>query len=349
MKILDEIYKHDPYIEKSLLPHLANIRVGITGANGFLGRNWIYFFHLLNREFSANISIDAFDLSSAMDKNHLFGSNYYQVDVSKKFDLPRDLDFMIHAASIASPTKYRKHPIETIHANVAGTENILELARKGSISKVALLSTSEIYGDPDSFNIPTPESYNGNVSCSGPRACYDESKRLAETLNWIYANEFNVNTVAIRPFNVFGPGQNINDGRIVPDVLTAILNKQNFILRSNGLPTRTYCFVSDFIIGSVASMVFGVAGEGYNVGNDKPEISIFDLLSLFNSILIKLSRPPLIIEEMISSDKHYLTDNPQRRCPNIQKMSDLCDWNPKVKIDVGIEKLLKHYLENFQV
>jgi dTDP-D-glucose 4,6-dehydratase len=96
-------------------------------------------------------------------------------------------------------------------------------------------------------------------------------------------------------------------------------------------------------------MVFGVAGEGYNVGNDKPEISIFDLLSLFNSILIKLSRPPLIIEEMISSDKHYLTDNPQRRCPNIQKMSDLCDWNPKVKIDVGIEKLLKHYLENFQV
>src|SRR5207244_1227479 len=148
---------------------------------------------------------------------------FVDADVSQRLQLDTPVDWIIHGASVASPTFYRRYPLETIDANVGGTRQMLELARDPRVRGMLYLSTSEVYGDPGPASIPTPEEYHGNVSCTGPRACYDESKRLAETLCQTYASLYGVAVKVVRPFNVYGPGQRLDDGRIIPDLIRSAL------------------------------------------------------------------------------------------------------------------------------
>ncbi len=259
-----------------------------------------------------------------------------------------NIDYIIHAASIASPIYYRKNPIATMDANVNGLRNILDLSisKFKDIKSILYFSTSEIYGDPPDDQIPTKESYRGNVSCTGPRACYDESKRYGETLCVNFASQFDLPVKIARPFNNYGPGLKITDGRALPDFARNIINKKNIVLLSDGSPTRTFCYVADSIIGYLKILILGKNGESYNIGTEKPEISMLELAQK----CINLGKDVLDIDVGLdflkSSDKNYLVDNPNRRCPDISKAKKELGYAPKISIDEGIKNSLLWYADN---
>jgi dTDP-glucose 4,6-dehydratase/UDP-glucuronate decarboxylase len=171
--------------------------------------------------------------------------------------LPRDMkhfDYVIHAAGIASPMYYRAQPLRCIDANITGLRNLLDwaVAERDAgrpLDGLLFYSSSEIYGDPVASAIPTPETYRGNVSCTGPRACYDESKRFGETLCVTFAQHEGVPVKIARPFNNYGPGLKITDGRVIPDFARDVLASRDIVMFSDGSPTRTFCYATDAITG----------------------------------------------------------------------------------------------------
>ncbi len=202
------------------------------------------------------------------------------------------------------------------------------------------MSTSEIYGDPDAAHIPTREDYRGNVSCTGPRACYDESKRLAETVCATYFNLYRTPVKVIRPFNVFGPGQRLDDKRMIPDLMSAALERRPIELFSDGRSTRAFCYISDIIRAIWFILLSDADGEAFNVGNDEREITIGEVAE----VLREAAGPPrLEILQNVSEDKHYLTDNPQRRCPDLTKLRTRFPWTPKISLAEGLKRTLLSY------
>jgi len=266
-------------------------------------------------------------------------------------DEPR-FDWIIHAASIASPIYYRQFPIETMDANVDGLRLILDEMKdradsENPVKGFLFFSTSEIYGDPDPAAIPTPETYRGSVSCTGPRACYDESKRYGETLCVNFAGQYGLPIGIARPFNNYGPGLRIDDGRVLPDYARNVLNGQDIVMLSDGKATRTFCYVADSVTGYY--LILGGAsaypGESFNIGTDLPEIDMRDLADR----VVALGREMFGYEGKIinetSADPEYLTDNPNRRCPIIDKARNLLGYEAEVDIDTGLRRALRWYEE----
>ena len=263
-------------------------------------------------------------------------------------DEPR-FDHIIHAASIASPIYYRKHPIETMDANVEGLRLLLDHAAERAdtdtpVRGLLFFSTSEIYGDPDAANIPTPETYHGNVSCTGPRACYDESKRYGETLCVNFARQSGVPVTIARPFNNYGPGLRIDDRRVLPDFARDVLAGRDIVMLSDGSATRTFCYVMDAVDGYYRILTAGRPGESYNIGTDRPEISMQELAERVTAIGSRLTGYAGSVVVGTSDDPEYLTDNPNRRCPVIDKARTELDYTPEVELDDGLERALRWYL-----
>jgi dTDP-glucose 4,6-dehydratase/UDP-glucuronate decarboxylase len=323
----------------------------VTGASGFLCSYFVDVVAAINdrgRHPACRVlAVDNLRTGSCMRLGHLEEHKDLRLihhDVSQPFDPEERVDWIIHGASIASPTFYRRYPLETIDVNVSGTRHLLELARQNRVKGMLYLSTSEIYGDPDPAFIPTPEDYRGSVSCTGPRACYDESKRLAETLCVTYARLYNVPVKIVRPFNVYGPGQPLADGRIIPDLMKAALKRDPIVLFSDGRATRAFCYVTDAVQAMWHVLLSAEPGEIFNVGNDEHEISIADLAQEMRAV----AGPPwLQIEKRTSRDEHYLTDNPQRRCPDLRKLRGTFDWQPHVSLHEGLSRALRSYAEQF--
>jgi nucleoside-diphosphate-sugar epimerase len=273
-------------------------------------------------------------------------------DITKP--LPEDIgdfDFIIHAASIASPIYYRRYPIETMDANVHGLRSLLDyaLAQKGTVRPVRgflYYSTSEIYGDPSPGDIPTPETYRGIVSCTGPRACYDESKRFGETLCVNFAHSYHLPIKVARPFNNYGPGLKITDRRVLPDFARDVLNGRDIEMLSDGSPTRTFCYVADAVVGYYKILIDGRNGEAYNIGTEKPEVSVHELAER----VVRIARETFGYEGRVvrgaSTDSNYLTDNPNRRCPVIQKARSELGFSPEIGLDEGLLRSLEWYSEN---
>jgi nucleoside-diphosphate-sugar epimerase len=262
-----------------------------------------------------------------------------------------DFQYIVHAAGIASPIYYRKYPIETMDANINGLRALLEYCRrqgeKGNpVLGVLYYSSSEIYGDPTPENIPTSETYRGNVSCTGPRACYDESKRYGETLCVNFARQYNLPIKVARPFNNYGPGLKIADGRVIPDFARDILSGRDTVMLSDGSPKRTFCYVADAIVGYYKILVKGRNGEAYNIGVEEPEISIADMAKKIGQIAKNLLgyRGKVVLKE--SRDKDYLVDNPNRRCPQITKARTELGYNPGITLDEGLKRSLIWYHDN---
>jgi nucleoside-diphosphate-sugar epimerase len=267
-------------------------------------------------------------------------------------DIP-DFHFIIHAASIASPTFYRKYPIETMDANVNGLRYLLEYCLKqkskgNPVEGFLFYSTSEIYGDPSPENIPTPETYRGNVSCTGPRACYDESKRYGETLCVNFAHQYGLPIKAARPFNNYGPGLKITDRRVLPDFARDIFDGRDIILLSDGSPTRTFCYIADAIVGYYKILVKGHPGEAYNIGVESPEISMANLAERVVDLARDLFDYTGKVVRQTSSDQDYLVDNPNRRCPIIAKARQHLGYNPSISVDEGLKRSLIWYSGNRQ-
>lgn len=336
---------------------LANSKVLITGGGGFLGYYFVKSFLRWNQlNPKKQISIVVYD-------NFVRGVPKWLTDLKnknltvKKFNiinkLPSNLkgiNYLIHAASIASPIFYRKYPIETMDANVVGLRNMLDFCmdkkQLKALKGFLFFSSSEIYGDPDKKNIPTSEEYRGFVSSIGPRACYDESKRYGETMCINFAQQFGMNVKIARPFNNYGPGLKIDDGRVISDFARNILANKDIILLSDGSPTRTFCYITDAIVGYIKILVKGKRGEAYNIGTEKPEISILELSQKMIDISSKLMNYKGKLISRKSKDKYYLTDNPYRRCPLIKKAKKHLGYSPNIKIDDGLRRTLIWYSEN---
>jgi len=334
--------------------------IAITGAAGFLGFYLSKALSFWNTQKSPSnpinvILLDAFMRGRPAWIDDLENQPAFSVLTKNVIDpVPAELanaHFIIHAASIASPIFYREHPIETMDANVTGLRNILDFALERQnnnkpLDGILYFSTSEIYGDPDADNIPTAETYRGHVSCTGPRACYDESKRYGETLCVNFARQHNVPVSIARPFNNYGPGLKITDKRAPPDFANDILNGRDIVLLSDGSPTRTFCYIADAVIGYYKVLFNGQPGESYNIGNDAPEVSIREFAQLNVSVAKELLDYQGDVKFASSEDADYLTDNPHRRCPDIGKARAQLNYEPSVSLEDGIRRSLTWYDEN---
>ncbi len=338
---------------------MSGKRLVITGGAGFLGYYLVQAVVHWNRHFTDSpIDLAVYDnfMRGVPDwLEDLRGENNLSIEAYDVVDpLPAsfgDADFIIHAATIASPIYYRKHPIETMDANVQGLRHLLdyclEQKEKGKpVEGFLFYSTSEIYGDPTPENIPTPETYRGNVSCTGPRACYDESKRYGETLCVNFARQYDLPIRIARPFNNYGPGLKITDRRALPDFARNVLDGNDIVMLSDGAPTRTFCYVADAVVGYYKILVRGQNGESYNIGIDKPEISIRELADRVVETSRELFGYEGKVVMEVSDDKDYLTDNPNRRCPIIDKAVEHLDYRPGIQLEEGLKRSLLWYADN---
>jgi UDP-glucuronate decarboxylase len=312
----------------------------LTGGRGFLGRYFTEVFaHLNEHVLTEPCTLVAMDNLITAGKAgsqipDLPNVEFIQHDVIKPFEWDRPLDYVIHAAGIASPFYYRAYPIETLLVSVNGTRNMLELAQKHQ-ARFVFFSSSEIYGDPDAKHVPTPESYRGNVASQGPRACYDESKRVGETLCHIYHDKFGTAANVIRPFNVYGPGMMEADYRVLPNFASRIKGGKPLHVYGSGNQTRTFCYISDAMTGFMLTVLRGVPGESYNIGNPKPEISMVDLVQHIESTLGEK-----VEYDIIEYPDSYPADEPNRRCPDIRKANVQLEFEPKVDIEDGLKRFL---------
>lgn len=342
------------------LSKLSGKRLLITGGAGFLGYYLVQGALHWNRYFAKGDSIEVTVYDSFMRGKPAWLSDLESdpklsvVRHDIRDPLPQDIgrfEYLIHGASIASPIYYRKHPLETMDANVGGLRHLIDYAleqdKQGTpLDGFLFYSSSEIYGDPTPENIPTPEDYRGNVSCTGPRACYDESKRYGETLCVTVAQEFGIPARIARPFNNYGPGLKISDRRALPDFARDIFAGRDIVLLSDGSPTRTFCYVTDAVVGYLKVLVNGRNGESYNIGTDAPEISIRELAERVVAIARETHGYEGRLVFGTSSDSNYLVDNPNRRCPRIDKAREELGYEPGIGLDDGLYRSLMWYSGN---
>lgn len=346
---INRIIKEDVrniYVEISgVLQNIEGSSFLISGGAGFLGAYFMDLIKFCNDNIFMEpvkvICADNFITGIPGRIKHLAEDDSFimlDTDITKPFYIDCDVDYIINAASIASPTFYRKHPIKTIETNVLGLKHLIELALKKNIKSFLNLSSSEIYGDPDTAHIPTREDYNGNVSCTGPRACYDESKRLGETMCINYHKEYGVPIKVARPFNVFGPGLRLDDRRVIPDFFNDAIKYQKIEILSDGTPTRSFCYASDAVKGFMLALLSDFNGEAFNIGNDSTEISMKDIAELIASIVGNVS-----VTYDCSDEKNYLTDNPKRRCPDLTKAKTCLNYHPNMELKAGLERMYEWY------
>ena len=339
---------------------LAGQRLLITGGAGFLGYYLVQAALHFNRTAAGDQPIhvtvwDNFIRGAPAWLTGLRGTPNLTVEQRDLIEpLPQpmpDFQWIIHAAGIASPPFYRKHPIKTIDANINGLRNLLDYsvaqAGKGKPVKGFLFySSSEIYGDPTPDWIPTPEHYRGLVSCTGPRACYDESKRFGETLCVVFTQQHAIPTKMARPFNNYGPGLKISDKRVISDFAREVIAGRDIVMYSDGKPTRTFCYSADSITGYYKVLVRGHPGEPYNIGTEKPEISMNELAERIIATAGELFGYGGKLVRKPNPEANYLVDNPNRRCPNIDKSRSQLGYNPTISIDEGLRRALIWYFHN---
>jgi nucleoside-diphosphate-sugar epimerase len=240
-------------------------------------------------------------------------------------------DFIFHLASPASPVDYQNHSEETLLANSLGTRNLLQLALKNK-ARVVIASTSEIYGDPKEH--PQKESYLGNVNSFGPRSCYDESKRFAEALTYVYLHKYDLDIRIARIFNTYGPYMQKDDGRVISNFINQALEGKDLTVYGQGKQTRSFCYVSDLVEGLYKLMFTpGLKGEVINLGNPE-EYTIVDLAK---KIIAMTGTKSKIIFKPLPQD------DPMQRCPDITRAKKLLNWQPKVASSEGLQKTINYY------
>ncbi len=303
----------------------------VAGGSGFLGSHMCE--RLLEKGYKV-ICLDNLQTSSKeniaeFEKNPNFTFILHDICNSVEIDVP--LDEIYNFACAASPPLYQKDPIHTLKTNVFGTLHLLELAKKTK-AKFFQASTSEIYGDP--LEHPQKESYRGNVNTIGIRSCYDEGKRCTETLCFDFLRTHDVSVKVARIFNTYGPKMRADDGRVVTNFITQALAKQDLTLYGNGEQTRSFCFVTDLIdaIDSFMQTEKEITGP-INLGNPE-EFLVIDLAKL---ILNKTNSCSQMVFYPLPQD------DPKMRKPDISLAKETLDWEPKIKLDEGIEKTINYF------
>ncbi|MBW1748236.1 MAG: SDR family oxidoreductase [Deltaproteobacteria bacterium] len=306
-------------------------RVLVTGGAGFLGS------HLCDRLIRKGCDVLCVDnLYTGSKRNivHLIGNPYFELcrhDIT--FPLYVEVDEIYNLACPASPIHYQNDPVQTTKVNVHGSINMLGLAKRIK-AKILQASTSEVYGDPSVH--PQPETYHGNVNCIGPRSCYDEGKRCAETLFFDYFRQHKLKIKVARIFNTYGPRMHLNDGRVVSNFVVQALRGEPLTIFGDGTQTRSFCYVDDLIEGLVRFMdsIDDVTGP-MNLG--KP--GEFTILELAKKVIeLSNSRSEIIFEPLPA-------DDPRQRRPDITLAREVIGWEPKVELDEGLKKTIAYFDE----
>ncbi|XP_046423409.1 UDP-glucuronic acid decarboxylase 1 isoform X2 [Neodiprion virginianus] len=329
-KIESRVPKNFPTVK--FLNYKNRKRILVTGGAGFVGS------HLVDRLMLAGhevIVADNFFTGRKRNVEHWVGHENFELvhhDIVRPLYL--EVDEIYHLASPASPPHYMHNPVKTIKTNTVGTINMLGLAKRVG-ARVLIASTSEVYGDPDEH--PQSETYWGHVNPIGPRACYDEGKRVAETLSYAYMRQEGVSVRVARIFNTFGPRMHMNDGRVVSNFILQALQNDSITIYGNGKQTRSFQYVSDLVDGLVALM-----GSNYtlpvNIGNPI-EHTIEEFASMIKELVGGTSK----IVELAAVE-----DDPQRRKPDISRAKKYLDWEPKVPLSEGLEQTVAYFRKELQ-
>lgn len=304
-------------------------KILITGGAGFLGS------HLCQRLVHQGhhvLCVDNYFTGSKQNIEHLLSYNNFEIirqDVC--FPLYVEIDEIYNLACPASPHHYQWDPIQTLKTSVLGAYNILGLAKRTK-ARVFHASTSEIYGDPGVH--PQPEEYWGNVNPIGPRSCYDEGKRAAETLFFDYHRMHGVDIKVVRIFNTYGPRMAKNDGRVVSNFIVQALKNDDITIYGDGTQTRSFCFVDDLINGFLKFMEIDKSVTGpINLGNPDE----FTMLELAEKVInITNSRSKIIFKPLPQ-------DDPKQRRPDITKAQKILNWNPTIKLDQGLKYTIDYF------
>jgi UDP-glucuronate decarboxylase len=300
----------------------------VTGAAGFLGS------HLCDKLLASGcsvIGIDDFSTGSASNVSHLVDNPNFELRVQDvTVPLFVEVDAIYNLASPASPPHYQKNPTQTLRTNILGAMNMLELAKQLKV-RIFQASTSEVYGDP--LIHPQTEGYFGNVNPIGPRACYDESKRVVETLFFDYRRQFDVDIRVARIFNTYGPRMAVDDGRVVSNFIVQALGNESITIFGDGSQTRSFCYVDDLIDGFLTMMhPETVISSPVNLGNPIE----FTMLELAKQVIRETdSASELVFQDLPE-------DDPQRRRPDISLAKDL-SWEPKVGLEQGLQKTVAYF------
>ena len=299
------------------------MNIVLTGGSGFIGSH-------LSKELLKNgqnklIVVDNLltgNLDNIQDLLDHENATFIQHDVQDHIEIDEKVDYVFHLASAASPVAYTENPVNTLKAGSLGTINTLGLARKHG-AEYFLASTSEVYGDP--LVTPQNEEYWGNVNPNGERSMYDEAKRFAEAATATYARSYDLKTKIIRIFNTYGPNMQLNDGRVVTNLIVQALNDEDLTIYGDGSQTRSFSYVSDTVAGIIAMMESNHY-EVFNIGNPY-EMTVKELAET----ILKLTKSK---SEIIY--KPLPNDDPQQRRPDISKAKDKLNWEPKVGLETGL-------------
>ncbi|MFA6086646.1 NAD-dependent epimerase/dehydratase family protein [Mucilaginibacter sp.] len=326
----------------------AGKTVLITGANGFLPAYMVETLLYINAKIGIDVKVIGLVRSIERAKKRFIeyagdkNLTFIEQDVSKpvKIDENQTIDFIVHAASQASPKYYGTDPVGTLSANVLGTLNLMTLAREKNIESFLYFSSGEVYGQIDNEHNPVKEDYYGYLDPMQVRSCYGESKRMGENICVSYYKQYNISAKVVRPFHTYGPGMQLDDGRVYADFVADILNERNIEMKSDGSAKRSFCYLKDATIGFFIVLLNGTPGEAYNVGNPNEEHSILELAEA----IIKLGNASLkVIKVDITADNQYLKSPLLRNTPNIDKLLVL-GWSPQTDIMTGFERTIKSYL-----
>jgi len=302
----------------------------VTGGAGFIGS------HLCARLIEDGhdvLCVDNFFTGREINVAALKASGRFVLrehDICVPFDDGR-IDEIYNLACPASPVHYQFDPVRTVRTNVLGTINVLDLAKRTG-ARILQASTSEVYGDPDVH--PQPESYRGNVNPIGPRACYDEGKRCAETLCFDYRRQFGLGIKVARIFNTYGPRMHPNDGRVVSNFIVQALRGEPITIYGDGLQTRAFCYVDDLVDGLMRLMNTGDETTGpINLGNPH-EVSIASLAETI--VRLTKSGGKLIYKDLP-------VDDPVQRCPDISLAQKILSWRPRVHLEDGLRRTVDYF------
>ncbi len=328
----------------------------VTGGAGFLGRNLCE--KLLQDENNKVVCLDNLITGSRNNiKDFMFNPNFIFVehDITKQFPsgfmnetaefieddsgrgfpagrfVKNKIDEIYHLACIASPPKYKELSLQTLNTSFNGTQNVLELAKIHG-AKVLFSSTSEVYGDP--LVHPQPEEYFGNVNTVGERSCYDEGKRVAESLIYEYTRKFNMDIKIVRIFNTYGPYMDINDGRVITNFIKQIIADEYLMIHGDGFQTRSFCYVSDMIDGFLRMMASDEKGP-INLGNPYCEFTLNELVRHFEDLTGK---------RLVAQHIDATENDPKQRKPIIEKAQKLLGWEPQVKLEEGLRKTFRYFV-----
>lgn len=316
----------------------------ITGASGLIGSYIVETIAFLNSEKILPLPCKVLGIQkSKITKNSRLGYllprkdiRFISHDAVVPYSPPFKVDYIIHSAGMSAPAFFLEDPLGTIDINVNGMRWILEYAKKNKITSVLYMSSGEIYGNPPEEFIPTSEVYPGNASTFSPRACYISSKRLAETLCYIYFEKYGVPVKVARPFVIYGPGLGISDKRVMADFIRSGLKKKPIEMLSEGLDTRSYCYIADATVAFFKLLLSSKSGEIFNVASDLEEVSIRDLADLVHKIC-KIKKPV----KVSMKDAKFIKGAPNRVFPDIAKLKNDFKFKPEVGIEEGLRRAIE--------